>query len=57
VIMEFIKGRDVGEGIKVSEIFQQFNKIPKKVVEEKMIELMERGELYEPKPRLLKIIK
>ena len=56
VIMEFIKERDVGEGVKVSEIFQQFNKIPKKAVEEKMIELMERGELYEPKPRLLKII-
>lgn len=57
MVMEFIKERDVGEEIKVSEIFQHFNKTPKKVLEEKMSELMEMGELYEPKPRLLKVIK
>lgn len=55
-IIRFIKEKDTGDGVKVLEILKHFDEISKDIIEEKIFELMEKGELYEPKPRLLKII-
>jgi len=55
-ILRFVKEKDTGNGVKVSDILKHFDEISKDIIEEKIFELMENGELYEPKPRLLKMI-
>ncbi len=53
-IMNFIKSRDRGEGVKTKEVLEHFKTF--EGVEEKILELMELGELYEPKPGLLRVL-
>jgi len=55
-ILRFVKEKDTENGVKVSDILKHFDEISKDIIEEKIFELMENGELYEPKPRLLKMI-
>jgi len=53
-IMNFIKSKDKKEGVRMEEILAHFKNFDG--VEEKILELMEIGELYEPKAGLLKVL-
>ena len=53
-IVNFIRSRDRKEGVKMEEILAHFKNFDG--VEEKILELMELGELYEPKAGLFKVL-
>jgi len=53
-ITNFIRSRDKKEGVRMEEILTHFKNFDG--VEEKILELMELGELYEPKAGLLKVL-
>lgn len=52
-IMEIIKSMDKGEGVEVSKIFEIIN-LPERIVENAITELLNSGEIFEPRPGLLK---
>jgi len=53
-ILDIIKGKDKGNGVGMEEILNLFE--DRKFIEDKLFELMESGALYEPTPRILKVI-
>jgi len=53
-ILNIIKGKDKGNGVKMEDIFNLFE--DRKFIEDKLFELMENGVLYEPKPGILRVI-
>jgi len=55
-IIEFIKDNDSGNGVPVDTIIEKFRNFDRKRVEEKILELMELGNIYEPRSGFLKII-
>lgn len=52
-VINFIKNGDRGEGVRLEEILAYFRKFDN--VYERIIELMEAGELYEPRPGVFKL--
>jgi len=52
-ILEVIESLDEGEGVEISKLFE-FSKLPERVVERAVDELLASGELYEPKVGFLK---
>jgi hypothetical protein len=53
-IINFIKSRDRGAGVKLNEILEHFKNF--EGVEDKILEIMELGELYEPKAGIFKVL-
>ncbi|MEM5836496.1 MAG: OB-fold nucleic acid binding domain-containing protein [Candidatus Aenigmatarchaeota archaeon] len=52
-ILELISSLDKGEGVEVSKIFEVV-KLPERIVENAIDELLSSGDLFEPKPGILK---
>lgn len=52
-ILELIKKLDEGEGVEVAKIFELCN-LPEKDIEDAIEELLNAGEIFEPKPGILK---
>lgn len=53
-IVAFIKSRDKGKGVRTESVLEHFKRV--EGLEGKILELMEMGELYEPKPGLLRVL-
>lgn len=56
IIIEFIKDNDRGNGVLIDTIIEKFRNCDRKLVEEKILELMELGNIYEPRSGFLKVI-
>ena len=54
-ILKIIKDLDKGEGVSAEEIFK-VSALPERIIEDAISELLEKGQLYEPKPGRLKCI-
>lgn len=55
-IVNLIKKEDKGNGIKINELIKSFEKASRGAIEERIYQLIESGELYEPRAGFVKVV-
>lgn len=55
-ILAIVKRMDQGQGVRLEQIMEAFDASSREFIEEKIFELMETGDLYEPTPGILRAI-